>query len=169
MRYRQSAIAVLLVVVAIAVQTTLFARLRPFDAAPALVVLMVIAVSRHLDPEVALIVGFGAGVTSDLLGESPLGLWALVMTGVAYAVVRLRDRFEDDYTLLAPGVFIITLAALTLFATLGTIFGEKTLADSALLRKMLLPSLYNVALGIAVLPTVTIALGRGSSRSGWDL
>ena len=169
MRYRKPIVALLLVVLALALQTTLFARLRPLDAAPALVILTVIAVSRHLEAETALLVGFAAGIGADLLGESPLGLWALVLTSVAYGVVRLRDRFEDDYTLLAPGVFILTLAALTLFATLGTIFGEKTLADSALLKKMLLPSLYNVALAIVVLPLATMALGRGVSRSGWDL
>jgi rod shape-determining protein MreD len=69
-------------ILAVAVQTTLFARFRPFDAAPALVMLVVLAFARHLPSEYALLMGFGAGLFQDLLAETPLGLWALVLTAV---------------------------------------------------------------------------------------
>jgi rod shape-determining protein MreD len=105
----------------------------------------------------------------DLLVESPLGLWALVETSVAYAVVRGRGRLEDDITLLAPGVFVVTVGALALFAVLGTIFGEKTLADSGIVKKMVLPSLYNLLAAPAVIPLVTRALGGGRRRVPFDL
>jgi len=168
-RLRRAFGALLLVIMALALQTTLFARLRPFDAAPALVVLTVIAVARHLPAEQALVVGFLGGLGQDLLVESPLGLWALVETSVAYAVVRGRGRLEDDITLLAPGVFVVTVGALALFAVLGTIFGEKTLADSGIVKKMVLPSLYNLLAAPAVIPLVTRALGGGRRRVPFDL
>jgi rod shape-determining protein MreD len=158
-----------MVIVALALQTTLFARLRPFDAAPALVVLTVIAVARHLPPEQALVVGFLGGLGQDLLAESPLGLWALVQTTVSFVVVRNRGRIEDDITLLAPATFVMTIGALALFAVLGTIFGEKTLADSGIVKKMVLPSLYNVLAAPAVLPLVTRALGGGRRRAPFEL
>jgi len=159
LRYRRAAVTVLSIIAAVALQTTLFVRLRPFDAAPALVVLVVIGLARHLSSELALFAGFSAGLLEDLLSQSPLGLWALTLTTVAYFVVRVRDRMEEDFSLLAPFVFLLTLGAITLFAVLGTIFGEKTLADAGFVRKILVPSVYNLALSGAVLPFFTWALG----------
>ena len=169
MRLGRLLTAVLLVVAAAALQTTLFARLRLFDTAPALVVLVVFALARHLPPEQAIVVGFLSGLLEDLLVESPLGLWALVLASVAFAVVRLRGRLEDDFTLIAPVVLIVSVGALALFAVLGTIFNEKTLADSAFLRKMLLPAIYNTALAVIVLPAITRLLGAGRRRAPFEL
>lgn len=159
LKYRRVAVAVFAIIAAVALQTTLFVRFRPFDAAPALVVLVVVALARYLPAEFALFTGFSAGLLEDLLSQSALGLWALTLTTVAYLVVRARDRMEEDSALLAPLVFGMTVGAIALFAVLGTIFGEKTLGDAAFLRKILVPSIYNVALGSAVFPFFTWALG----------
>ena len=61
MKARRAVLLAAVVVVAVALQTTLFVRLRPFDAAPALVVLVVMAYARYLPAEYALLTGFGAG------------------------------------------------------------------------------------------------------------
>jgi hypothetical protein len=104
------------------------------------------------------------------LSESALGLWALTLSIVAYTTVRLKDRMEGDRRLVAPAVLLISAAALALFALLGTIFGERTLADAALVKKILLPSLYNTVLASIVLPTVTLLVGRRDRRAaGWRL
>jgi rod shape-determining protein MreD len=165
---RRVLISSALLIGAVALQTTLFSDLRPLDAAPALAMLVLMAVCRHLRGEPALFIGFGSGLFMDLLAESPLGLWALVMTTVAFVVVRVRDRTEDDPLILAFGVFVLTAGALTLFAVLGTIFGEKTLADAGIVRKIVLPAAYNTVLAGLVLPLVSRLLGT-HRRSGWDL
>lgn len=165
MKLRRLTATVVIVLISAALQTTMFARLRPFDAAPALVLLVVIAFTRHLPAEVALLLGFGAGVLQDLLADSPLGLWGLVFTTVAYVVLRFRDRLEDDFSLLGPFVFGVTAAALALFAVLGTIFGEKTLADVGIIKKVLLPSLYNMLLAALILPFATWVLGAARRRT----
>lgn len=159
LKYRRIAVTVFSIIAATALQTTLFVRFRPFDTAPALVLLVVIALARHLPAEFALFTGFAAGLFEDLLSQSPLGLWALTLTTVAYFVVRARDRMEEDSALLVPLVFVLTLGAITLFAVLGTIFGEKTLADAGFVRKILVPSIYNFVLASAVLPFFSWALG----------
>jgi rod shape-determining protein MreD len=164
-KYRRVIVTVLSIAVAAALQTTLFLRFRPFDAAPALVVLVVIALARHLPAEFAVFTGFAAGLLEDLLSQSALGLWALTLTTVAYFVVRVRDRFEEDFSLLAPLVFALTAGGLALFAVLGTIFGEKTLADAGFLRKIVVPSIYNVALTGLVLPFFSWALGVREQRN----
>jgi rod shape-determining protein MreD len=157
--------AVIIIVVAVALQTTFFASIRLFNAAPALVVLVVIAYARHLPAEYALGLAFFAGFLEDLLAESALGLWALVMTTAAYFVLRFRDRLEDDFSLLGPFVFGVTAGALALFSVVGTIFGEKTLADAGIVRKILLPSLYNLLLAALILPFITWTLGVARRRS----
>jgi len=116
------------------------------------------------------VTGFATGLLLDLLSETALGLWALVFTCTAYATARLRRRFEDDLTLLGPGVFLISFVALALYALLGTIFGEQTLADAQVVRKMLLPAVYNTVLAPLVLPPITRLLGvRAGERRGLDL
>jgi len=154
-----------IVVIAAALQTTMFATIRPFDAAPALVLLVVIAFARHLPAEAALLLGFGAGILQDLLSDSALGLWALVLTTVAFFVLRFRDRLEDDFSLIGPFVFGVTAGGLALFSVLSTIFGEKTLADVGLIKKVLLPSLYNMVLAAPILPFATWVLGAARRRS----
>jgi len=165
MKARRLLLALLVVMVSVAIQTTLFARIRPFDAAPALVLLVVIAFARHVPAEYALGIGFFAGFLADLLADSALGLWALVMTTTAYFVVHFRDRLEDDFSLLGPFVFGVTAGALTLFSVLGTIFGQKTLADAGIVKKILLPSLYNMLLAALILPLVTWMLGIARRRT----
>jgi rod shape-determining protein MreD len=158
LRYRRAIVAGLLIFVAATLQTTLFVDVRIFGSAPALVILVVISLSRHLRPEFALFAGFGAGLFEDLLSQSALGLWALTLTTVSYFVVRVRDRMEGEYGLVAPFVFALTAGGLALFAVLGTIFGERTLADSGFLAKIILPAAFNVALAAGVLPAIRKAL-----------
>jgi rod shape-determining protein MreD len=165
LKLRRGVASFLMVVTAAALQTTLFVRFRVLDTAPALVLLVVIALARHLAPEIALLMGFAAGLLQDLLSDSPLGLWALTFTTVGYAVVRLRERMEEDFSLFGPFVFAVSAAAIALFAVLGTIFGEKTLADAGLWRKIVLPSLYNALLAGLMLPFATWALGATPKRA----
>ena len=165
---RRVILASIMIVSAAALQTTLFSDLRPLDAAPAMALLVLIAAGRHMQEQPALLIAFGSGLLVDLLGESPLGLWALVHTITVFVVLRFRDRSEDDPLILAFGVFLLTAGALALFAILGTIFGEKTLADAGIVRKIVLPAVYNTILAIGVLPGVSWVLGA-RRRSGWDL
>ena len=72
---RPVALSILLVLVAVVIQTTLFGpgRIQPFGAAPMLVLAVVIACARYLDSEPALLLGFTAGLLLDLLGGSRAG------------------------------------------------------------------------------------------------
>ncbi|HLE39582.1 MAG TPA: rod shape-determining protein MreD [Acidimicrobiia bacterium] len=164
MKIRHAVVMVIVVILAVALQTTLFIRLRPFDAAPALVLLVVVAYARYLLAEYALLIGFFAGLFQDLLAETPLGLWALVMTVVAFSVLRFRDRFEDDFGLIGPFVLVLTIGGLALFSVLGTIFGEKTLADVGILKKIALPAVYNVVIAPLILRIAPLTLGVTRSR-----
>lgn len=150
--------------VAVILQTTLFAQVRFFGVAPDAVLLTVIALSRRLDPEPAILLGFTSGLAVDLLGSAPLGLRALVLTLVAYATVRLRDRFDVNVLVTGLAVLLLSLLGVLLVVVVGTLFGEGTFRDADLLRKILLVPCYNLVLGAPVLPLVNVMLGGRRRR-----
>lgn len=167
MRARRILIAAAVLIVAVVLQTSLFARIRLFDVAPLLLVVFLIGYARHMQAEVAILLGFGAGLLQDLMAVSPLGLWALVGASVSYATVRFRGRLEEDFGSMTPFVFAATFGGMLLFAVLGTIFGEKVLADGGIVKKLVLPAAYNALLAFLVLPFTAWTIGA-SRRPGTE-
>ena len=159
-----------LIVVAALLQTTLFGdgRIQPLGASPSLVILVVMATVRHLEPEQALLVGFTAGLLMDLLGASPLGLWAMALTTVAYLTLRVRHQADRGIVVVAAGVFGLTFLGNALFSIAGTLFGQRTLTNPDVIDLMVLPALYTMILASAVFPGTTKLLTRGREVS-WKL
>ena len=60
------------------------------------VLLVVVATAYQLSEEAAILLGFSAGLLTDLLGNTLLGVWALVLTVVGYVTVRIRPRVEGN-------------------------------------------------------------------------
>jgi rod shape-determining protein MreD len=164
MRTRAIGLSLLAAALAVLLQTTLFGQVRIFDVAPDLVMLTVIAVARRLDAEPAVLLGFTSGLAMDLLGSSPLGLRALVLTLIAYATVRMRDRFDVNVVATGLAVVLLSLLGIVLVVVIGTLFGEASFRDPNVLRKILLIPVYNLVLGIAVLPLLTRLVGGRRRR-----
>lgn len=169
MRARPVAVSLGLVVVAVILQTTVFTtgRIQPLGAAPNLVLLVVVACARYLDAEPSLLIAFTAGLLMDLLAGSPLGLWAISLTVVAYLTNRTKRRAEDGPLWILVGVFLLTVAGQFLYVLLSTLFGQNALGDPELIRKLFLPAVYNVILAAPVFWAVR-ALLRPKERS-WAL
>lgn len=157
---RPVAFSIGLVVLAVVIQTTLFGdgRIQPLGSSPLLVLVVVLGCVRYLEPEPALLLGFTGGLLLDLLGGSPLGLWALVHVVAAYIGLRLRSRADDGVAVVAVGVFVVALLAQTLFVLAGTLFGQRLLVTSGIVRQLVLPALYSVVVASVVLPGVTFVL-----------
>ena len=158
MRTRSIALSLLIVGLAVVLQTTLFAQVRIFDVAPDLVLLTVIALARRLEAEPAVLLGFTSGLAMDLLGSSPLGLRALVFTVVAYATIRTRDRFDINVIATGAAVLLLSLLGVVLIVVIGTLFGEATFRDPNVFRIILLIPVYNLVLGAGILPLTTLLL-----------
>lgn len=158
------------VVAAIVLQTTLFGqgRIQPYGAAPSLVLLVVVASVRYLESDPALLLGFTSGLLMDLLGGSPLGLWAMVLTVVVYVTLRIRRRADAGPLVIAVGIFALALLGQSLFAVAGTLFGQRTLIDPNVVKLMILPAVYTAILAVAVVPLITVALGQRRNQ-GWAL
>jgi rod shape-determining protein MreD len=167
-RSRNVAVALALVVLAVVLQGAVFGegKVQAFGAAPSIIVAVVVATVRHLDAEPALLMGFTAGLLTDLLGGSPLGLWAMSLTVVAYVTLRVRHRADHGPMVIGAGLFGLALLAYGLFALVGTLFGQRTLADPDVLRLIVLPALFTALLGAVVIP-VSSLLMRGRRVRGW--
>lgn len=164
MRMREIGFSLGMVLAAVLLQTTLFARVRPLDVAADLVLLTVIACVRWLDPEPAVLLGFTAGLLIDLFGSAPLGLQALAYTIVALVGVRTRDRYDFSPVATGMAVALLTLLGVALVAIVGTLFGEGTLSDPNAYRSFVLVPVYNVILGLIMLPIVTNSIGEDRFR-----
>ena len=156
MSARTLALAVLVLVTTVAIQTTALGpgSLQLFGASPNLVTLVVIGLARYLDEEPGILIGFTAGVFLDTLGSSVLGLWAMSQTVVAYSTLRLRDRSRDGILVVAIGIALLTMLGQALFAVTGTLFGERFLTDIGVARRILLPGLYNMVIAAVLLPGI---------------
>lgn len=168
MNRRPVLIALTAVVLGVVLQTTMFGdgRIQPFGASPLLVLVIVIASVRYVEPEPALLLGFTGGLLLDLLGGSPLGLWAIVHLVVAYIMLRIRTRFDDGAPIIAVSVFLLTVLAQVLFLLASTLFGQRLFATNGILRLILLPALYTTLLAAGVVPLMTKLL-REQTMGSW--
>lgn len=158
MRTRAIGLSLLVAALAVILQTTLFAQVRIFEVAPDLVMLTVIALARRLDAEPAVLLGFTSGLAMDLLGSSPLGLRALVLTVIAYATVRTRDRFDVNVVATGVAVLLLSLLGVVLLVVIGTLFGEASFRDPYVFRKILLIPFYNLVLAVGIFPLFSLML-----------
>lgn len=159
----------LLVVLAVVAQTAVFGdgRINPFGGEPAAVLVVVLACARYVDPEPALLLGFTAGMLLDLLGGSPLGLWAMAYTVVVYVALRFRNRADDGPFVVGFGVVMFTLVANALFLVIGTLFGERFFTNTTVIKNTILPAVYNIVVAAVVFPFVTKLIGS-RQRFGWS-
>lgn len=150
--------ALVVLVLMVLLQTTLFRNIRPFEVAPDVVMLVVVLGARWLPAEQALVYGFTAGIIMDLLGTTPLGLRGLVLTVVAYLVVRFSEWIETSPAATLLSVAAFSAVGVGLLVVVGTLFGQATLAEANVLRRFLLVPLWNTILALVLAPVMTSLL-----------
>lgn len=114
-----------------------------------------------------MLLGFSAGLLTDLLGNTLLGVWALVLTVAAYVTVRIRPRVEGNTFLTLASIFVLTVGGELLYATLGTLFGQQVFSDVNAFKKVLLAAVYNLILAIGVLPLTARLMRRDPAAGVW--
>ena len=157
-------VSLLLILLAVLIQTTVFHSVRPFGVSPDVVLLAVIGAARWTKPEIGVLLGFTGGLVLDMFGTAPLGLNALAFTLAAYVTVRIGDRFSYGPAFVACAVGMVTFVELATVALIGTMFGEGTLGSPGILKTLLLVPVYNMVLGLAVLPLFDRVAGAPSAR-----
>ncbi|MFN2488883.1 MAG: rod shape-determining protein MreD [Actinomycetota bacterium] len=115
------------VIVALALQSTVLARLTLLGVIPQLVLVVVVSLAYTDGERVGVVVGFTAGLLQDLLlpPQSILGLTALVYTFIGYSAGRLRE-FGPPESVWTPVLSVAIASAVAEFgyALLSIIMGR---------------------------------------------
>lgn len=142
----------------VALQTSVFARLPVFGALPDLLLLVTIGVALESEPEVGAAVGFAAGLLQDLTGVLPLGMSAVAYTLVGYSVSAL-GRLLPKGPLAPIGVaFAGTLSGQAFVLLLAFLLGQGSRAVSV--QTLVLGAFYTASLGAVFLPALRRLLGE---------
>jgi len=151
MRPRALGFALLSLVVAVVLQTTLFVRFRIFT--PDLVLLLSILFAiTDMRREGVLVMAFTGGLIVDLLSSNLLGLRAAVFSVIAYLAVRTVHRVDIGPVAVAIWAGLLTLVGVVLFLLLGTLFGQGGLVATDLGRRLVFVPLSNLVVSFAVAP-----------------
>lgn len=136
------------VLLAVALQSTLLARLTLLGVIPQLVLVVVVCLAYLDGRRVGVVVGFAGGLLQDLLlPQSIIGLTALVYTLVGYGVGSFR-QFATGESVWSP-VFAVAIAsgiAEVSYAMLAIILGQEWVSISFTMKVTGLVVLYDTLL-----------------------
>ena len=148
----------LVLLLGVALQTSLFARLPLFGALPDLLLLVTIGVALESEPEVGAAVGFAAGLLQDLAGVLPLGISALAYTLVGYTVAALGRLLPKGPLAPIGVVFSGTLVGQAFVLLLAFLLGQGSRALS--MQTLVLGAFYTASLAAVFLPALRRLLGE---------
>jgi rod shape-determining protein MreD len=128
-----------LLLIGILLQTTIVPDIRLRGVCPDLMLLIVICAALVGGAERGAVVGFGAGLLTDLfLPTTPFGLSALAYCLTGFAVGALRGGMLRESRLMAPLIaFAASATGVMLFVVAGVMVGQSqlTLGGPAVLAK----------------------------------
>lgn len=137
-----------LVLLAVALQSTLLARLTLLGVIPQLVLVVVVSLAFLDGPRVGVVVGFAGGLLQDLLlPQSVIGLTAFVYTLIGYGVGSLR-QFAPSESVWSPvlAVALASMVAEVSYAMLAIILGQEWVSISFTAKVTGLVVLYDTLL-----------------------
>lgn len=143
------------VLTALLLQSTLFARVTLGGAKPELVYLVTIILAYLEGPSSGALAGFVGGMAEDFLLNQPKGITALTLTLVGYAVGNLR-QFISSASPLVPVVVVgaATTSGILFNGLVSFLLGQLVVGFGYLARVALLSGLYNALLTPLVYPLI---------------
>lgn len=141
------------IVAAIVAQVVFAPHLALFGAVPSFPVLVVITLAIVEGPEAGAVSGFAAGLALDLLGASPVGVWALVLVVVGYVAGLLQENLFAEGWLMPVTVAIVAgvLAELSYLIVLD-VLGAGPAFWRSVWTVVLPRGVYNTVLALLVYP-----------------
>ncbi|MFJ7997630.1 rod shape-determining protein MreD [Streptomyces sp. NPDC096310] len=163
MRFNRILLSVTLVVVALVVQVSVLARLQLPGAVPDLMLLVVLALAFVYGHVGGALIGFGAGLLSDLAppADHAAGRYALVLCVIGYAAGLVRPEKGQLRSALGPMTAVVAAAICStlLYAGVGALVGDTAARHVGLGGLILTAVLYDLLLAPFVVPLV-MALAR---------
>ena len=182
MRINRILLTTVLVVVALVLQVSMLARLHLPGAVPDLMLLVVLGLALTYGHVGGCLVGFGAGLLSDLAppADHAAGRYALVLCVIGYLAGLARP--ENGRLKSATGPMLVVVAAAIgatlLYALVGALVGDTAARHVGLGSLLFTAALYDLLLAPFVVPGIMFLARRadndplaetGSSATGGDL
>ena len=162
MRLRSVVIVLLVLLMALVLQTTLFSQTEWFTPDLTLLVVILFGLTR-LRPELILALAFVSGLAVDLLGSAVLGLRAIVFTVVAYLAIRTRERAEVGRIITGIWAGLLTLAGVVLLILVGTLFNQTVLLGDGVTDRLILVPIANTVLALIFAPLFVRLVDRDAT------
>ena len=147
--------AVAVVLTALVLQASLFARFSFEGARPEILVLVALMAGFVAGPEDGAVIGFAAGLALDVVVRTPFGLSALVYTLAGYATGSITASVLRSAWWIASLVGAVGSAGvMVVYALVGAVLGEPTLSGPSLATIVVVVSAVNALLA----PLAALAL-----------
>ncbi len=149
------------IMVAMLLQVAIAPHIAIGRAVPNLFLLVVVTLAFVEGPREGASAGFVAGLLFDLLGTSPVGPAALVLTIVGYTAGALHSHmFAEGWRLPLTVLFITSISAEVAYGVVLSILGAGAAFWQSFTSVMLPAAIYNVVLALLVYPWLARFLRR---------
>ncbi|MEV4438895.1 rod shape-determining protein MreD [Streptomyces sp. NPDC049577] len=163
MRLNRILLSTALVVVALVVQVSVFARLHLPGAVPDLLLLVVVGLALVYGHTAGAFVGFGAGLLADIAppADHATGRYALVLCLVGYLVGLAKPESGHLRSATVPMVVVAgaAVASTLLYAGVGSLVGDTAARHVGLTGLLFTALLYDLLLAPFTVPLI-MALAR---------
>lgn len=141
------------ILAAIIAQVVFAPHVALLGVVPGFPVLVVITLAVVEGPEVGAVSGFAGGLALDLLGTSPVGVWALVLVVVGYLAGLLQENIFAEGWLMPVTVAIVAgiLAELSYLVVLQ-VLGSGPAFWQSVWTVVLPRAVYNTVLALLLYP-----------------
>ncbi|WP_181310421.1 rod shape-determining protein MreD [Nocardioides campestrisoli] len=154
MSLARAAVGLLVVLLALALQVSLFPHLAWQGVVPNLVLLVVVAAALSGGAQFALLLGFAGGVLLDLAppADHVAGRWALSLVLVAWIASRVRQETRPSTLAVLGCVAASSFIGTSVFALSGLVLGEPLGSVPEILGVIAVAVLWDLLLTPFVLP-----------------
>ncbi|MFE7325511.1 rod shape-determining protein MreD [Streptomyces sp. NPDC057565] len=182
MRFNRTLLSTALVVIALVVQVCVLARLQLPGAVPDLLLLVVVGLSLVYGHVAGALIGFGAGLLTDLAppADHAAGRYAMVLCIIGYLAGLARPENGRLKSALAPMTVVVAAAigSTLLYALVGALVGDTAARHVGLGSLLFTAAVYDLLLAPFTVPLI-MALARrtendplseasgGDVTSGW--
>ena len=142
---------VLLGLLFLSLQTTIFNEMRPFDVSMEVMLLLAAATGLAKGSETGAIAGFVVGLLYDMVLTTPLGLCAVVFSVVAY-LAGLAHTFVHEPTWWSRILTVLTTSAtgMILMPIAFTVTGAEGVFTTDLVKMVVVVAAFNAVFAIPV-------------------
>ncbi|MFC7305552.1 rod shape-determining protein MreD [Streptomyces monticola] len=163
MRFNRMLLSTTLVVVALVIQVSVLARLHLPGAVPDLVLLTVLGLALVYGHVGGALVGFGAGLLSDLAppADHAAGRYALVLCVIGYLAGLMKPESGQVRSATGPMAVVVgaAIGSTLLYAGVGALVGDTAARHVGLGSLLFTATLYDLLLAPFAVPAI-MALAR---------